>query len=233
MKKIIVPVIFLMTLVSCKVCFETKSSFNNALKHKTLTPITVNELKEKIQNSTTDYTITVIYDVCNASSKYIHEVVLPYYNQQANKENISLIFVQKDCSSLSDIEPFFERYGLTQTKYYIRDATPAFSRLKENDEYNANRLNNIIEYIYPNATGKIDSSNMCPICLISDKTGNLKLVEYIYKDSEGKTFKSIRPCPVQYTESDIRNINFLQISQTIVKTPNDEKYFFYWFAPNK
>ena len=47
MKKIIVPVI-LMTLVSCKVCFETKSSFNNALKHKTLTPITVNELKEKI-----------------------------------------------------------------------------------------------------------------------------------------------------------------------------------------
>lgn len=60
---------------------------NNALKYKTLTPITINELKERIENSATDYTKTIIYDVCNASSKYIHEVVLPYYNQQVYKEN--------------------------------------------------------------------------------------------------------------------------------------------------
>lgn len=228
MKHIIISVI-LLTIVSCKVCYETKNSFNSAQKHTELTPVTVNELKEKTTATQADYTIMVIYNICNSSSNYINDVIIPYYNQQTDKEKINLIFVQKDCSSLKDVAPFFKNNNLGQTKYYIRDSSPKFSNTKGNANFNADRLANIIEYIYPNITGKIDKNISYPICLISDKHGNLKLTEYSYTDpTTGKTKKIVRPCPVHYADKDITKIDFKTTSQTIVNTPNDEKYFFYW-----
>ena len=116
MKKIILLTI-LLSAISCKVCYETKNSFNNSLKHTELTPVTINELKEKVTTTQADYTIMVIYDICNSTSSYINDVVIPYYNQQTDKEKINLIFVQKDRRARK--VPSSEVYTVQEAKDFL------------------------------------------------------------------------------------------------------------------
>lgn len=226
MKRLIFSALML-ALVSCKVCYETQSAYDNALQHTELTPITVSGLKDSIANSNADYVITVIYDICNATAQYIPDVVIPYCDSLKGKASVKLFFVQKDCAALSDVEPFFKRNGLGHTRYYIRDNTPRFSRIGEDGEYNGYRLAQIIEYLYPGAAGKFDRSVSYPVCLVSDRSGQLKLIEYSYTDpTDGTTVTTVRPCPVHYlgTEPDA---DFGSILKVKVKEPHDTQYFFY------
>ena len=120
----------------------------------------------------------------------------------------------------------FKRNGLGHTRYYIRDNTPRFSRIGEDGEYNGHRLAQIIEYLYPGAAGKFDRSVSYPVCLVSDRSGQLKLIEYSYTETDGTTVTTVRPCPVHYlgTEPDA---DFSSILKVKVKEPHDTQYFFY------
>ena len=62
--------------------------------------------------------------------------------------------------------------------------------------------------------------------IVSDRSGQLKLIEYSYTGTDGTTVTTVRPCPVHYlgTEPDA---DFSSILKVKVKEPHDTQYFFY------
>lgn len=219
-KYLITAIALLATMLSsCVVCIETERRYQrNPKKYTNLTPLTVAELKSKLQ--TDNYKLVYIYEECEiVFGQYISKTLIPYVRQ--NKQlGIDLFAVNKHSGYLKDIEPTFEKNGIDLTPYYIRDNSPEFINYGKNRV--ADRNERIAKALFSNA-GKADKipNN---VCYVVNKDNKIKLARYTCQTKQGPKSVVI-PCPIERIKEPLDKIDFDAIVE--IEQPIDETDYIY------
>ena len=104
-----------------QICYESPRKIKKAAKYTSQIPITVKELKNKVDSDTSQYKILIYYNYCcGACTKRFNDTYYRLWHEM-DSSLVSWYFVQSDCSGVKWNEQFLRNYGINTTMYYIRD----------------------------------------------------------------------------------------------------------------
>lgn len=214
MKKLFLFAAILFVLCSCKinVIDENEKKFKEAPElYPELTFVTVDELKEILDNDDYDYKV-VIYNLAYNNSnnwwtKIIANELIPKWKSM-DTTRVGLYLISIDCAYLEEMDSFFIKNNVDLPRYVIRDSTDGFCRYKlsgASEEWI--RLTKITQHICHKAE---PITVMLPFCttFVLDRDNNIKLIETNY---EGKL--QIVPMPFELCPQNLDEIDFSKINK--------------------
>ncbi len=178
-----------------QLCYESPGRIKKAAQYTSQIPITVKELRGKVDCDTSQYKVLVLYNYCcGACRKRFHDTYYRLWHEW-DSSLVSWYFVQNDCSGVKWNEDFLKHYGINTTMYYIRDDSPEYLSCEGN-------FTNCFfgRHITDEATGT-------PTTYILDKNGTLKLAYYTYDDGSS----SVEPLELHHLAIPLDEVNFQTI----------------------
>lgn len=229
---IITVALFAMMLSSCsmiELCFETEKKFKNApTDYPNLIPVTVNEMKAKLETDGKEYKIVYLYDACDDEyGKYISETIMPYVARNAGSD-AAVYAVNQDCGWLKEIEGTLKEHKIDLPPYYFRDNSPEFISYGKNRV--TDRRSQIAKRIFTNtdAIGDVLTHNTC---YLANSENKVKLVRYTCPTKQGE--KSILlPCPLERITEPMNEVDFDEVLE-VTLTGNEREAITYFDEYNK
>lgn len=182
-----------------QICYESPGRIKRAAKYTSQIPITVKDLKSKVDSDTSQYKILIYYNYCcGACTKRFNDTYYRLWHEM-DSSLVSWYFVQSDCSGVKWNEQFLRNYGINTTMYYIRDDSPEYL------SYEGNFTNCFFgRHITDESTGT-------PTTYILDRNGTLKLAHYTYSDGSSST----EPLELHHLSIPLEQVDFHAIDTLV------------------
>lgn len=176
-------------------CYESPSRIKLAATYTSQIPLTIKDLKRKIDYDTSEYKLIVLYSpCCGACRKRFGDTYSRLWHE-LDTSLVSWYFVQIDCGGVKWNEKFLNSFGINTTMYYIRDDSPEY---QSSDGNITNCLFGRHITNYPTGT---------PTTYILDRLGTLKMACYTLPDGTS----SVEPMELYHLSVPLEKMDFQTI----------------------